>query len=141
MQSKWAIKFLQESKTVQFYIFQRRDQNILSPSTWINDEIDLKEVCTDFFGIHQDSAESRLQKDSPNNCNGGGEQFECVDGCIFSKYVCDGEKDCYGGEDEENCIQYVNLFEKETGFKVCIDLFIYRHITLVLLLHITIRLL
>ena len=76
-----------------------------------------------------------MQKDSPNNCNGGGEQFECVDGCIFSKYVCDGEKDCYGGEDEENCIQYVDLFEKEAGFKVYVALYIHIRITPMLSMH------
>ena len=84
--------------------------------------VDLNEICTDFFDIH-DPEKSRTQKGSPNNCNGGAEQFECLDGCIFSKYVCDGEKDCNGGEDEENCIQYVELFEKESGFKVLLTIF------------------
>ena len=32
--------------------------------------------------------------------------------------MCDGEKDCNGGEDEENCIMYKELFDKESGFKV-----------------------
>ena len=77
----------------------------------------MKEICTDFFDIHPYSAESRT---SPNNCNGGKEQFSCYkdESCIFSKYVCDGEPDCNGGEDEEDCIQYKELFEKEDGFKV-----------------------
>ena len=46
------------------------------------------------------------------------EHFQCADGCIFSKYVCDGENDCPGGEDEENCLDYVTLFRPEVGFKV-----------------------
>ena len=100
-------------------LFTQKKDTKPSPSTWINNEIDLKEICTEFFDIHQYSAaEDRTHKVSPNNCNGGGEQFECVDGCIFSKYVCDGENDCNGGEDEENCIQYTEMFEKESGFKV-----------------------
>ena len=79
----------------------------------------MNEICTDFFDIHPYSAESRT-KTSPNNCNGGKEQFKCWkdESCIFSKYVCDGENDCNGGEDEEDCIQYKELFEKEDGFKV-----------------------
>ena len=50
-------------------------------------------------------------------CNGS-EQFQCSDGCIFSKYVCDGENDCSGGEDEENCLNYMNFFKSETDYKV-----------------------
>ena len=50
-------------------------------------------------------------------CNGS-EQFQCTDGCIFSKYVCDGDKDCTGGEDEENCLDYLNYFRSETSYKV-----------------------
>ena len=46
------------------------------------------------------------------------EHFQCADGCIFSKYVCDGETDCPGGEDEENCLDYLTLFQPEVGFKV-----------------------
>ena len=72
------------------------------------------EICTDFFNVHDPS------KTSPTNCGGGNnaEQFQCRDGCIFSKYVCDGENDCYGGEDEEGCTKYVEMFRKEPGFKV-----------------------
>ena len=50
-------------------------------------------------------------------CNGS-EQFQCSNGCIFSKYVCDGENDCSGGEDEENCLNYMNFFKSETDYKV-----------------------
>ena len=46
------------------------------------------------------------------------EQFQCSDGCIFSKYVCDGERDCAGGEDEENCLDYLTFFKAEDNFKV-----------------------
>ena len=46
------------------------------------------------------------------------EQFQCSDGCIFSKYVCDGESDCTGGEDEENCLDYLTFFRAEADFKV-----------------------
>ena len=98
--------------------------------TWLNSNIDLQEICTDFFNIH-DPAEWRGSdgpKVSPAICGGSSsaEQFQCADGCIFSKYVCDGENDCYGGEDEENCIQYLTFFRKEPGFKVRYISFIYK---------------
>ncbi len=38
--------------------------------------------------------------------------------CIFSKFVCDGESDCSGGEDEVGCVKYSDLFAKETGYKL-----------------------
>ena len=98
---------------------QTRNEPKESPSTWINDDTDLNEICTDFFDIHPYSAESRT-KTTPNNCNGGKEQFKCWkdESCIFSKYVCDGENDCIEGEDEDDCIAYKELFEKDEGFKV-----------------------
>ena len=52
-------------------------------------------------------------------CSCSTEQFECRAGeCIFLKSVCDGEKDCSGGEDEQNCLDYVGLFIREIGFKL-----------------------
>jgi hypothetical protein len=38
--------------------------------------------------------------------------------CVFAKTVCDGERDCSDGEDEQDCLNYVGMFVKETGFKV-----------------------
>ena len=47
------------------------------------------------------------------------EQFQCRPGeCVFSKFVCDGDRDCDGGEDEADCPNYVNFFVKEAGFKL-----------------------
>jgi hypothetical protein len=45
------------------------------------------------------------------------EQFECRPGeCIFGKFVCDGDRDCSGGEDERDCLDYVGFFVKVSGF-------------------------
>lgn len=50
---------------------------------------------------------------------GSKEQFICQPGeCIFNAFVCDGEVDCSGGEDEENCMEYTRLFDVESGFKL-----------------------
>jgi hypothetical protein len=31
------------------------------------------------------------------------DEFTCKERCISPSWRCDGEKDCLGGEDEENC--------------------------------------
>ncbi|CAG2178352.1 unnamed protein product, partial [Oppiella nova] len=34
----------------------------------------------------------------------GRERFQCADGqCVWDSWLCDGQKDCDGGEDEDNC--------------------------------------
>ena len=68
--------------------------------------------------IHHDSYSDNSS--SINICNKYRELFSCErDGiCIFSKFVCDGECHCNGCEDEENCIQYENWFEKDVGLKL-----------------------
>ncbi|XP_033117546.1 relaxin receptor 2-like [Anneissia japonica] len=35
----------------------------------------------------------------------GNRYFQCASGfCLPKEYVCDGARDCYNGEDEEQCI-------------------------------------
>jgi len=51
--------------------------------------------------------------------------------CVFAKTVCDGERDCSDGEDEENCLDYVAMFVKESGFKVHLYL-LFRHLVITL---------
>ena len=47
------------------------------------------------------------------------EEFSCLDGsCISKDYVCDGEPDCGGGEDERDCRRISSLFAKEEGFRL-----------------------
>ena len=47
------------------------------------------------------------------------EEFSCLDGSFISKdYVCDGENDCDGGEDENDCRRIALLFAKEDGFRL-----------------------
>mgnify|MGYP001803208160 CR=1 FL=1 len=37
-------------------------------------------------------------------------EFTCEDGsCIYNSWLCDGENDCPGADDEENC-QGMNAF-------------------------------
>ena len=41
---------------------------------------------------------------------------------IFSsKYVCDGASDCTNGLDEQNCVNYANLYFERRGFKLVTD--------------------
>ena len=47
------------------------------------------------------------------------EEYSCLDGnCISKDYVCDGEPDCGGGEDERDCRRIASLFAKEEGFRL-----------------------
>lgn len=47
------------------------------------------------------------------------EEFQCETGeCIYTNFVCDGESDCIGGEDEFNCTVYSDLFTLEAGFRL-----------------------
>ena len=47
------------------------------------------------------------------------EEFSCLDGsCVSKDYVCDGELDCDGGEDERDCRRIALLFAKEEGFRL-----------------------
>ena len=47
------------------------------------------------------------------------EEFTCKNGkCILKDYVCDGSKDCEGGDDEEDCKAFSLMFSKESGFKL-----------------------
>ncbi|KAK7083385.1 Sortilin-related receptor, partial [Halocaridina rubra] len=41
------------------------------------------------------------------------DQFQCSDGsCIWETWICDNDKDCPEGEDEENCHQKISCSEK-----------------------------
>ncbi len=44
--------------------------------------------------------------------------FSHLGECIYNQFVCDGEPDCSNGFDEQNCLNYTNLFTQEPGFKL-----------------------
>jgi hypothetical protein len=48
--------------------------------------------------------------------------------CVFAKTVCDGERDCSDGEDEQDCLNYVGMFVKESGFKVQLNYVTLPHV-------------
>jgi len=57
------------------------------------------------------------QPATSNHCHK--EEYSCLDGsCISKDYVCDGEPDCGGGEDERDCRRIASLFAKEEGFRL-----------------------
>ncbi|CAI4227388.1 unnamed protein product [Auanema sp. JU1783] len=56
------------------------------------------------------------------DCEGSPALFQCPHGdCIQRQKVCDGKKDCQGGEDEENCECEEDSFMCKKGTK-CIDM-------------------
>ena len=47
------------------------------------------------------------------------EEFECGDGtCLYNNFVCDGTRDCPGGQDEEQCSRLASLFTLHEGYKL-----------------------
>ena len=50
--------------------------------------------------------------------------FQCLGGkCILEKWICDGDKDCEGGEDEVSCTKCNgNAFQCKSGNVTCLPL-------------------
>ena len=93
----------------------KRESNRRHTNPDLDTQNDLVEVCQSLDIQTLLNPEIRATDCSENQP----ERFSCKPNeCIFSKFVCDGEKDCIDGEDEANCINYAALFSRDVGFKI-----------------------